>query len=69
MGLLKAILIAIIAAVGVATVAQHLQGKTGDLLRLYAVHFELGGLQLHFSIPIFIGVALFCWIFLFWSRD
>jgi hypothetical protein len=69
MGLLKSILIALVAAIAVASVAQHLQGRTGDLLRLYNLHFELGGLHLFVSIPIFIGVGLFCWIFLFWSRD
>jgi hypothetical protein len=69
MGLLKALLIAIAAAIGVASFAQNLEGKIGDALRLYNLHLELGGLHFYFSIPIFIGVGLFCWIFLFWSRD
>ena len=69
MGLLKAMLIAALAAIGVGSVAQHLDGSLGDWLRLYNLHFELSGLHFYFSIPIFIGVGLFSWIFLFWSRD
>jgi formate hydrogenlyase subunit 3/multisubunit Na+/H+ antiporter MnhD subunit len=69
MGLLKALLIAVLAAIGVASVAQNLEGKLGDWLRLYNLHLELSGLHFYFSIPIFIGVALFSWIFLFWSRE
>lgn len=69
MGLLKAILIGVIAAIGVASAARDLEGRLGEILRLYNLHLELGGLHFYFSIPIFIGIALFCWIFLYWSRD
>jgi hypothetical protein len=69
MGLLKALLIGVLAAISVASVAQHLDGTLGKLLRLYNVHFEIGDLHFYASIPIFIAVALFCWIFLFWSDD
>jgi len=69
MGLLKAILIGLIAAIAVASVAQNLEGNLGEWLRLYNLHFEVSGVHLFISIPIFIGVGLFSWIFLFWSRD
>lgn len=69
MGLLKAMLIAALAAIGVGSVAQNLEGNLGDILRLYNVHLEISGLNVYFSIPIFIGVGLFSWIFIFWSRD
>lgn len=69
MGLLKTLLIAMAAAIGVASAAQNLDGLLGEFLRLYNVHFQIAGLHFFFSIPIFIGVALFCWIFLFWSKD
>lgn len=69
MGLLKALLIALIASIGVASIARHLTGNVGEWLRLYNLHFEIGGMHFYFSIPIFIGVALFSWIFIFWSRE
>jgi hypothetical protein len=69
MGLLKALLIALLAAIGVASAAQHLNGTLGEWLRLYNVHVEIGGIHFYVSIPILIAVALFSWIFLFWSRD
>jgi len=69
MGLLKALLIGVIAAICIATFAHDIQGDLGDLARWHSLHFQAGDKHIFFSVPIFIGVTLFGWGFMFWSRD
>ena len=69
MGLRAAIILGFLAALGVATVAHDLAGGLGDLLRWKMLHWPVAGVHLYFSVPLFVLVTLFGWVFIIWSRE
>ncbi len=69
MGLLKAIFLGLLAAIGIATVAHGTAGTFGDAARWHSLYFPIGPVHLYLSLPIFIGVTLFSWAFFFWARE
>ena len=69
MGIGKAVVIGLLGAVGIATVAHELEGRLGELVRMHNLYLPIGGFHLYFSGPVFILITLFAWAFFFWSRD
>ena len=69
MGLGKAVIVGLLGAVGIATVAHDLTGQLGDLIRLHNLHLTVRGFHLYLSGPAFILITLFAWAFFFWSRE
>lgn len=69
MGLMKAAFFGALAGVGIATAGSDVEGMLGDAIRWHILHLRVDRLSLFFSIPIFLGVTLFGWAMMSWSRD
>ena len=67
MSIVKAVVAGLVGSAGVATVAHDLEGTLGALIRMRNLHAVVLGHELYLSLPIFVVITLFAWVFFFWS--
>lgn len=64
----KALFIGLLAGFGIATIGHGMPGSVGDIARWHSNQFMLFDKTWYFSVPIFLGVSIFAWPFVFWTR-
>lgn len=68
MALGKAVMIGAVAAVAIPWAMRGDTGELGGWVRYGVMEFSLGGADIDWSWPLFVGVTLFAWGFLAWAE-